>query len=96
MPIYEYHCKKCDRTYEEIQSSYAEKTIDCPECGGLAEKVLSVSAKGTNNKSNFGSSCDKCPIPELVQVIEIANSLGFGIQIQRENVAGRIPRPSLN
>jgi len=41
MPIYEYHCETCDRTYEELQGTKAGKTIRCEGCGGLAARVVS-------------------------------------------------------
>ena len=50
MPLYEYHCKKCGKTFEILQ-----KMSDLPltvhkQCGGPVEKLVSASAfhfKGT-------------------------------------------------
>jgi putative FmdB family regulatory protein len=41
MPLYEYHCAGCDRNYELLQKMDAAKEIECEECGGLAERVIS-------------------------------------------------------
>lgn len=41
MPIYEYHCKKCDKTYETIQKVDTPPTLECENCEGLAERVMS-------------------------------------------------------
>ncbi len=41
MPTYEYHCPKCDATYELRQGFDAETTQTCTECGkGIAKRVL--------------------------------------------------------
>ncbi len=41
MPIYEYHCPKCEATYELQQSFSAESTHPCEQCGkGVAKRVL--------------------------------------------------------
>lgn len=41
MPLYEYYCGKCDKTYELLQSVNASKIIECEECGGSANKIMS-------------------------------------------------------
>ncbi len=41
MPTYEYHCAKCDATYDLQQSFSAEPTHRCEQCGkGTAKRVL--------------------------------------------------------
>jgi len=41
MPTYEYHCPKCQATYEMRQGFDAETTQKCIECGkGTAKRVL--------------------------------------------------------
>lgn len=41
MPTYEYHCPKCNATYELRQGFDAETTQTCEECGkGIAKRVL--------------------------------------------------------
>lgn len=35
MPIYEYNCEKCGKTFEKlIRASDGDKKIECPDCGG--------------------------------------------------------------
>jgi len=54
MPIYEFRCKNCDRTFEELVfSKEDEEKVKCPYCGSEdVEKEVSVFA------SLFGgSSC---------------------------------------
>lgn len=44
MPIYEYHCKKCDRIFEELQGFNDKPLKKCRECGGKVERLISLSA----------------------------------------------------
>lgn len=41
MPIYEYYCKECDKSYETIQKVGAPSILKCGECDGFAERVMS-------------------------------------------------------
>ena len=45
MPLYEYFCKKCDKSFTITMSiaEHEKKKVKCPEC------------KGTNVASQFGS-----------------------------------------
>ncbi len=50
MPLYEYRCEKCRRTFEVIQSFSDDELTECSECGGHLERLLSAPAirfKGT-------------------------------------------------
>ncbi len=46
MPIYEYKCRACDKTFEElVLSEGGAKKVVCPDCGGRkVERVPSVFA----------------------------------------------------
>ena len=62
MPIYEYHCNKCDKNFEELVLSQSEK-ICCPNCkSSKVERLLSgFSFKCSGNFSGTGgSSCSGC------------------------------------
>lgn len=44
MPLYEYHCRKCEHDFEAIVFDGEE--VECPECQGRkVERLLSVPAK---------------------------------------------------
>jgi len=50
MPIYEYQCQKCQSVFEEWQSGFEEREMECPECGEPSKRLISHSAfhlKGT-------------------------------------------------
>lgn len=50
MPIYEYHCDRCDRTFEVMQKFSDEPLKEHEGCGGAVERLISSPAlqfKGT-------------------------------------------------
>lgn len=44
MPIYEYHCRKCDGVTEKIQGIQDPPLKKCPSCGGRMDKMMSPGA----------------------------------------------------
>jgi putative FmdB family regulatory protein len=44
MPLYEYQCQACARTFERIQKFSDPLETVCPTCGGLVRKLLSSPA----------------------------------------------------
>ena len=40
MPIYEYHCKDCDRVFEMLIKDRSDKP-ECPFCEGRVKRVMS-------------------------------------------------------
>jgi putative FmdB family regulatory protein len=72
MPLYEYKCQSCGKTFEVIQKFADEPLTTHPECGGIVERLFSAPAfhlKGTgwyatdygkgNGKSGPAKSEDK-------------------------------------
>jgi putative FmdB family regulatory protein len=78
MPLYEYRCEKCHRTFEVIQRFSDPELTECSECGGHLERLLSAPAirfKGTGwyvtdyggkngNGTTAGSSTPSTPPSE--------------------------------
>ena len=58
MPIYDYQCTnpECRRMYDQLESSNAPTTQACVDCGGLAERLMSVPAKGRMGKGSSSNS----------------------------------------
>jgi len=44
MPLYEYQCTQCGHRLEIIEKFSDEPSTECPECGGLLERMLSAPA----------------------------------------------------
>ena len=42
MPLYEYKCSNCQHQFELLQSFSADKNQECPECGSVANRLLSL------------------------------------------------------
>ena len=64
MPVYEYECSGCKKTFEVQQRMADAPLTTCPECGGEVRKLISRSSfqlKGggwyTDGYSN-GHACD--------------------------------------
>ncbi len=52
MPLYEFRCTQCDYTFEELfKSGHNTRKIlamECPQCKGLAQKIISQSSFKVN------------------------------------------------
>jgi putative FmdB family regulatory protein len=64
MPIYEFHCEKCERDSEILVRSADLKNTECPHCGStkLSKKFSTFAsansgAQTSSGKSNGGHSC---------------------------------------
>lgn len=44
MPIYEYQCLSCQAVFEEWQTGFEDKDMECPECGGESKRLISHSS----------------------------------------------------
>ena len=44
MPIYEYRCQSCEKTFEFMQRMSEAPKSSCEECGGALERLISQSA----------------------------------------------------
>jgi putative FmdB family regulatory protein len=59
MPIYEYHCRKCDCSFETLVWSAGDaREVNCPKCNTReVERLLSCFSSGSSLGSALGSSC---------------------------------------
>lgn len=44
MPIYEYQCQECQAVFEDWQSGFEDREMECPECGGPSKRLISHSS----------------------------------------------------
>lgn len=61
MPIFEYHCMKCDKDFEILV--FGEQEASCPGCKGTkVKKLLSTFSHKSDSgfSSSHGSSCTSC------------------------------------
>jgi len=59
MPIYEYQCKNCDHTFEQILLNSDSPPQSCPECGQSVEKLMSAGSF-TMSSGNAATSATCC------------------------------------
>jgi len=64
MPLYSYHCIKCNEVYENMRSiAQRDVKLQCPACNELCERILDLSSfhlKGGGwYKDGYGSKKSK-------------------------------------
>jgi len=62
MPLYEFQCTKCDRSFEElVRGATAVSGIRCPECGSdhIRRKVSTFASK-VSGRSGAVASASSC------------------------------------
>lgn len=42
MPTYDYECSKCGKRFEKFQKMSDKPVMECPKCGGKAERLISA------------------------------------------------------
>ena len=60
MPIYEFHCAKCEHDSEILVRSSDWQGAACPHCGSkkLSKKFSVFAATGSGNSPSAGGACD--------------------------------------
>lgn len=61
MPIFEYHCRECDKGFELLV--FGDQEVSCPTCkGNDVKKLLSTFCHKSDGEfsSLKGSSCSSC------------------------------------
>ena len=65
MPLHEYHCRKCEHTFEVLTTARDSEKVECPECAstttvdrlfGLPARPT-VSTAGPTNCAGTGPPC---------------------------------------
>ena len=68
MPIYEYTCTKCQKTFDHLARTMSSTTEDqgvqCPECGSKktarAMSVFAVGSEGSKSSESADPMCGRC------------------------------------
>ena len=61
MPLYEYKCKECEKTFENLSSFRdSEKPVECPNCGSKKTgKLLSTFCPSMGKSAGGAVDCPK-------------------------------------
>jgi putative FmdB family regulatory protein len=52
MPLFEYHCRDCETSFEKLTRYELADSVACPECGGnRARRLLSMFASFSQTSS---------------------------------------------
>lgn len=60
MPIYEYECRKCGRSFETLVLGGGQAKVSCPGCGSIRIRRLMSSFGGKIGNSSGGTVCGSC------------------------------------
>lgn len=65
MPLYEFHCNKCDSEFEELVLSSRTEVVNkvvCPECGShkVTKKVSTFASASRGTSSGTTTSSSSC------------------------------------
>jgi putative FmdB family regulatory protein len=69
MPIYEYRCEACGKTFEVLEYSVEDRPQECPDCGGrrLARLISSPAVLRKGGLPKGGTTCcgqtERCDVP---------------------------------
>jgi putative FmdB family regulatory protein len=62
MPLFEFTCRKCEHTFEELV--FDGDQVSCPKChGSTVEKLLSVPALAKTGSTPLPSACGDPSLP---------------------------------
>ena len=65
MPMYEYRCSACNHKFELRQKFSDAPASECPQCGGLVEKLISATAFSLKGDGWFKTGyCPKTEAPK--------------------------------
>ena len=64
MPVYDYRCTDCNKTYDVYHKSREVEDVVCPSCGSVHHKklmsipVVSMGSTSSSSDCSAGSSCE--------------------------------------
>lgn len=63
MPVYEYTCKSCNKSFEKLLRTMSDEVVPCPSCGSKkTERQLSVFAVSAESSkgADLPPKCQSC------------------------------------
>lgn len=77
MPLYTYHCQKCDTDFDYITSISKMDSVECPDCGNKARRKVSNFNIRTGNKfTKDGEGFSSVKYPKEEYNYRVKNNLG--------------------
>lgn len=61
MPLYEYHCSNCNKSFEVIQKFSDSPLTHCPDCGKSVEKLMSLGSFQLKGSGWYNTDYKKSP-----------------------------------
>jgi putative FmdB family regulatory protein len=61
MPIYEYLCSSCQKSFEHLARTLSDKPAACPLCGSTRKLTKQLSTFAPNTAPTIPVSCGGCP-----------------------------------
>ncbi len=68
MPIYEYHCQKCEGVFEILQGFDEKPARKCEQCGGKLKRLISLSAFHLKGSGWYETDYGKKKVSETKQL----------------------------
>lgn len=63
MPLYEYRCETCQKTFEVIQKFSDNPLSQCPDCGKSVEKLMSLGSFQLKGSGWYNTDYKKSSAP---------------------------------
>lgn len=78
MILYQYHCKHCGNTFDELREVEMRKWCYCPNCGETAYKTTGAATADTNFRPGWFHNIAPVPvhINSREEFTKVANMLG--------------------
>ncbi|MGI6639279.1 MAG: FmdB family zinc ribbon protein [Desulfobulbus sp.] len=58
MPLYEYHCRSCDKDFEQLTTSAAsQQIVACPHCGSTEVRKQISASSHRSSPAQTGPTC---------------------------------------
>lgn len=93
MPLYEYRCDKCAKTFEVIQK-FSDNPLDtCPDCGASVERLISRTSFQLKGNGWYASDYKKGGVTSPPVTAPAANSAPAAAESKTETTPTKVAAP---
>ena len=57
--LYDYECPKCKHTFEEFRAMEERESCECPKCGVMADKIMTVGSGWMNDVDGVNARVER-------------------------------------